>query len=312
MRAAVIAAPRRIEFTRIELPPPPSGHVRIRVEGCGICGSNLPVWLGRPWFRYPFPPGSPGHEAWGRIDAVGPGVDDLSRGDRVATLSSEAFAESTISESHSVVRLPASLDGVPFPGEPLACAMNVFRRSGIVPGQRVAIVGIGFLGAVLTRLAVLAGADVTAISRRRFALDLASQYGAAHAVSLARADSELSSSKHAFDCAIEAVGEQETLDLATALVRVRGRLVIAGYHQDGPRRIDLQDWNWRGLDVTNAHERDPKVYVEGLQRAVEMVASGALDVRPLFTHTVALDDLAHGFLLLETRPAGFLKALVAA
>lgn len=311
MRAAVITAPRTLEFARLELPDPPAGHVRIRIEGCGICGSNLPPWLGRPWFKYPLTPGSPGHEAWGRVEAVGANTA-LAVGDRVATLSSEAFAESTISPQHSVVRLPSALDDLPFPGEPLACAVNVFRRTGIAPGQRVAIVGIGFLGAVLTRLAVLADADVTAISRRRSALDIAVGFGATRAASIDGFNSGASREQQSYDCVIEAVGEQHSLDLASSLVRVRGRLVIAGYHQDGPRRIDLQDWNWRGLDVINAHERDHAVYVEGLQKAIDLVESGALDVRPLFTHTLPLSELAAGFRLLETRPEGFMKALVAA
>ena len=56
--------------------------------------------------------------------------------------------------------------------------MNVIRRANIRAGQRVAIIGIGFLGAVLVRLATLAGAEVTAITRRRFALDVAASLGA--------------------------------------------------------------------------------------------------------------------------------------
>ena len=72
-----------------------------------------------------------------------------------------------------MVPLPAALDGVPFPGEPLGCAINIFRRSDIEAGQTVAIVGIGFLGALLTQLAAHAGARVIAISRRPFALDVA-------------------------------------------------------------------------------------------------------------------------------------------
>jgi len=60
----------------------------------------------------------------------------------------------------------AALDGLPFPGEPLGCAMNIFRRSGIRRGDTVAIIGIGFLGALLVQLAAGAGARVIAISRR--------------------------------------------------------------------------------------------------------------------------------------------------
>ena len=65
---------------------------------------------------------------------------------------------------------------------------------------------------------------------------------------------------------IEAVGKQWPLDLAAELTREGGRLVIAGYHQDGPRQVNMQLWNWRGFDVANAHERDPQVAVRGHAR----------------------------------------------
>ena len=74
--AAVIAAPGEIELREIEFREPVAGEVRVRLEGCGACASNVPVWEGRPWFAYPFEPGAPGHEAWGRVDAVGAGVTD--------------------------------------------------------------------------------------------------------------------------------------------------------------------------------------------------------------------------------------------
>ncbi len=74
------------------------------------------------------------------------------------------------------------------------------------------------------------------------------------------------------DRVIEVVGEQWPLDLAAELTRERGRLIIAGYHQEGPRQVNMQLWNWRGLDVINAHERDPKVYLEGIRLAVDAVS----------------------------------------
>jgi threonine dehydrogenase-like Zn-dependent dehydrogenase len=61
---------------------------------------------------------------------------------------------------------------------------------------------------------------------------------------------------------IEAVGLQWPLDLAGEITGERGRLVIAGYHQDGKREVNMQMWNWRGIDVINAHERDPRAYVQ--------------------------------------------------
>ena len=88
--------------------------------------------------------------------------------------------------------------------------------------------------------------------------------------------------------------------------------MIAGFHQDGPRQINMFLWNWRGLDVINAHERDPRVYLDGMQAAVEAVSSGALDPAALYTHTVPLDALGDAFQLMHDRPDGFLKALVMA
>jgi threonine dehydrogenase-like Zn-dependent dehydrogenase len=72
----------------------------------------------------------------------------------------------------------------------------------------------------------------------------------------------------------------------------------------------MQMWNWRGLDVINAHERDPAVYIEGIRLAVDAVASGRLDPTPLYTHTFALDQLDEALNATRDRPDGFLKALV--
>jgi threonine dehydrogenase-like Zn-dependent dehydrogenase len=144
--------------------------------------------------------------------------EGLTIGDRVAALTYCAHAEYDLAESTAVVPLPASLDGVPMPGEPLGCAVNIFQRSGIEAGQTVAIVGIGFLGALLTRLAAQAGARVIAISRRPFALDVARQAGAQHTVIMDDHWRILDEVKRLTDgrwCerVIEAVGLQWPLDL---------------------------------------------------------------------------------------------------
>ncbi len=75
------------------------------------------------------------------------------------------------------------------------------------------------------------------------------------------------------DVVIEAVGKQWPLDLAAELTRERGRLIIAGYHQDGLRQVNMQMWNWRGLDVINAHEREQRIYIDGMRDAAQLVGS---------------------------------------
>jgi threonine dehydrogenase-like Zn-dependent dehydrogenase len=315
MRSALIAAPGTAHLAVARVPEPGPGEIRVRLEGCGVCGSNLPFWEGRPWFSYPGEPGAPGHEGWGVVDAVGAEVVEPSIGDRVATLSTHAFAEYDVVAAQASVVIPPALAGLPFPAEPLACAMNAFRRADVRPGHTVAVIGIGFLGALLVSLCASAGARVIAVSRRPFALEMARVMGAEVTIPLeehetiVRRIGELTGGEGA-DRVFEAVGQQWALDLAGELTRVRGRLLIAGYHQDGRRSVDMQLWNWRGLDVVNAHERDPAVYVRGMRDAIAAVAQGRLDPGPLYTHRFPLDALADAMNAMRKRPDGFMKALV--
>ncbi|MFS0770898.1 MDR/zinc-dependent alcohol dehydrogenase-like family protein [Sphingomonas sp. 1P08PE] len=315
MRAAILAAPAAMTMADIAIPWPGPGEVRIRLEGCGVCASNIEPFEGQPWSTFPGEPGGLGHEGWGIIDALGEGVTDLSVGDRVAALSSRSFAEYDIAAADAVAILPPTLAGQPFPGEPLGCAMNIFRRSDIAAGQTVAIVGIGFLGAVLTRLATGAGARVIAISRRQESLDLARRYGAAETIPMHDHYAIIEEVKrltggHGCERVIEAVGKQWPLDLAGELVAEGGRLVIAGYHQDGPRQVSMQMWNWKGIDVVNAHERSHAVCMRGLHEAIDAVASGRIDLAPLLTHRYPLYRVAEAIAATRDKPAGFVKALV--
>ena len=303
MRAAVLARPRTVELRRVPVPQPAPGEVLVRIEGCGVCGSSAPAWEGRPWFSYPLAPGEPGHEGWGIVEELGEGLDGPAPGTRVAILSDRAFAEYDVTPAASVVPIPEEIEG-PFPGEAVGCAMNAYRRSGIGPGAAVAIVGIGFLGALIVQLAAASGARVTALSRRRFALDVARSGGAERAFEVPDAPDE------EFDVVVEAAGAQEALDVASSLVATRGRLVVVGYHQDGPRTVDMQHWNWKGIDVVNAHERDPAVYVDGIRAAAAAAAEGIVDLAPLITHRVPLERAADAFDLSRSRPEGFLKAVV--
>ncbi|MGN6486919.1 MAG: MDR/zinc-dependent alcohol dehydrogenase-like family protein [Devosia sp.] len=315
MPAAVITGAGTMRVDQVPLPQPGPGQVRVKLEGCGVCASNLGPWAGPEWMKFPTEPGGLGHEGWGQIDAIGDGVGDLAIGDRVAALSYHSYAGYDVADASAVVRLPPELDGMPFPGEPLGCAMNIFRRAEIEAGQTVAIIGIGFLGALLTQLAAKAGARVIAISRRPFSLELARMMGAAETVpmddhwKIIERVKELTGGQLC-DRVIEAVGKQWPLDLAGELTRERGRLIIAGYHQDGPRQVNMQMWNWRGLDVINAHERDPAIYLRGIREAVEAVKSGRLDPSPLYTHSYALEELGTALDNTRDRPDGFVKALV--
>ena len=275
MRAAVLAGPGRVVVQERRAPEPGPGEILVRVEGCGVCGSSLPLWEGRPWFDYPAEPGAPGHEVWGRTED----------GRRVTGLSGTGFAELELLREDELVVLPPELDGTPFPGEALGCAVNVVRRADVRTGQEVAVVGMGFLGTVVARLCELRGAHVTPVRRE-------------------------DEPEPEFERVIEAAGTQAALDKASRLVATGGLLAIAGFHQDGPRTVDLQSWNWRGIDVVNAHERDPRRSLAGMREAVRLAASGELDVSALVTHTFGLDEVERAFAAASRRGPGFLKAIV--
>ena len=315
MKAAVIAAARRTEVVSAALPEPRAGEIRVRLEGCGVCASSLPVWEGREWFQYPIESGAPGHEGWGVVDKLGDGVDDLREGERIAFLSGHAFAEYDLTQFDSFVRIPNKLAGRTFPGEAIGCAMNIYRRSAIEAGQTVVVIGAGFLGNLLIQLAKSAGARVIAISRRKVARELATQCGADETIpmndhgEIVGRIKELTQQRGA-ERVIECVGSQWPLDIANDVIGERGRLVIAGYHQDGPRQVNMQHWNWLGIDVVNAHERDPRNYVRGMQDAIEAVIAGRIDPTPLLTHTYALDQLDRAMTDLAERPDHFVKGSV--
>jgi hypothetical protein len=89
MRAAVVTGPGQVPIDRVPIPEPAAGGIRLRIEGCGVCASNLTPWSGLDWMRFPTAPGEPGHEA----------------------LSQRAYAEYDLAAADAVLLLPASLDG---------------------------------------------------------------------------------------------------------------------------------------------------------------------------------------------------------
>jgi threonine dehydrogenase-like Zn-dependent dehydrogenase len=183
----------------------------------------------------------------------------------------------------------------------------------VQPDDAVAVVGVGFIGAVALRMAVAAGGRVFAFARRPWALDLARRLGATAALPLdgdPLARLRAANGGQLADVAIEAVGLQAPLDLAADALREQGRLVIAGFHQDGRRTIDLCAWNWKGLDVVNAHFRDPAVNVDGIRAALDAVQTGTLRIEDFVTHAFPLARIGEAFEAMRSRPDGFLKGVV--
>lgn len=314
-KSAVIESPGKVVAKESEIPEPGKEEVRIKLQGSGVCASNIPVWEGREWFDYPVEKGNPGHEGWGIIDAVGEDVHGFAVGERVTGLTYNAYATYDIAKPENLVKLPDFLDDKPFPGEPLGCAMNIFSRADIQTGQTVAVVGCGFLGLLLIQLAKSKGAKVIAVSRRQFSLDAATEAGADETVKMddhykiIEKVKELTEGKFC-ERVIEATGKEWPLNLSIELTGERGKLIVAGFHQDGMRSVNVQMLNWRGIDMISAHERDSQKYVDGIKAAIVAIQKNEMDPFPFFTHMFFLDEMESAYKNLTERPDGFIKALI--
>ncbi|MDT0651189.1 MDR/zinc-dependent alcohol dehydrogenase-like family protein [Autumnicola edwardsiae] len=314
-KSAIIQSPGKVVVKESEIPKPGKDEVRIKLEGSGVCASNIPVWEGRDWFNYPVEKGNPGHEGWGIIDAVGEDVKGFTVGERITGLTYNSYATYDIGKPENLVKLPDFLDDKPFPGEPLGCAMNIFSRAYIRSGHTVAVVGCGFLGLLLIQLAKSRGAKVIAISRKQFSLDAATEAGADETIrmddhyKIIEKVKELTNGNFC-ERVIEATGKEWPLNLSIELTGERGKLIVAGFHQDGMRNVNVQMLNWRGIDMISAHERDTQKYVDGMKAAIVAIQKNEMDPFPFFTHMFLLDEMQAAYKHLTERPDGFIKALI--
>ncbi len=278
------------------MPEPAAGQVLVKVLGCGICGSDLNAWRGVPGIAYPLPPGLPGHEVFGQVA----GTDR-----RVTGLLSAGFAEYAVADLNRIVDVPDGEDGLL--GEPLACAAGIAYRAHIRGDHSAAVVGFGYLAALTMKLLHPRPHRWIALSRRSSARQLALELGAEAAYDYGSVPPALWDS---FDVVIEAAGVQQTLDCATWLVRPGGRLVIAGYHADGPRTVNMQTWNWKGIDVINAHERNPEVSLRNLRMGLREARERQLRLEGLVTHHWPLDHAAEALAAADNHPEDYVKGVI--
>jgi D-arabinose 1-dehydrogenase-like Zn-dependent alcohol dehydrogenase len=208
MKVAIVPkAGADFELIERDIPTPGSGQVRIKVTACGVCFSDHIVKDGlMPWIQYPR---SPGHEIAGEIDEVGPHVTSLKKGQKVGVgwhgghdftciqcrrgdfvnCANEkwtgihydgGYAEYMIAPWEAVAAMPDGLD--PVEAAPLLCAgittFNALRHGGAMPGDLVAILGIGGLGHLGIQFANKFGYQVAGISRGKDSEALAKKLGA--------------------------------------------------------------------------------------------------------------------------------------
>jgi 2-desacetyl-2-hydroxyethyl bacteriochlorophyllide A dehydrogenase len=315
MRAARLVEPRRFEIIEVPVPVPGPHEVLVRVGACGVCTSDTYVWQGRH-AAYPTSPGAPGHEVCGSIVETGSDGVGLQVGQAVTAIALPGlgYAEYVVAPAAQVATLPERSQGAVVLGEPLACAMNAARRSGVLPGDGVLVIGAGYMGILMLKmLQCMGAAPIVVADVKEEGRDWARRCGAdgvldpgspGYAAELAAFAGD-----DGMDVVVEATGASSALDLIGDAVRIRGTVVIFGYHVGGPRSIDLRLWNWKGLTIVNGHERDDGIRVAGMRKALRLLAYDRVDV-DLVTHRFALEEIGEAFHLVERRPPGYLKAVI--
>ncbi|HYF93279.1 MAG TPA: zinc-binding dehydrogenase [Symbiobacteriaceae bacterium] len=313
MRRAVLTAFRQFAIEEVPVPALGDRDVLIKVKTCGICTGELELFANAAFTGYPI---RLGHEVAGEIAAVGPHVTEVSVGDYVAAINErEGFADFCLTAADRVVKLPPGLPLHEAVGEPIACAVNAARRINPDYQDTVVLVGAGFMGLLLQQcLLARSPKRVIAIDTRQEAVERAAAYGAHQALNAATEDVRqavlAATGGQGADIVVEASGTQGGLTLAGDLVRIRGRLVIYGYHQGAPRQVNMQQWNWKGLDVINAHERDHRVYVAGLKAGLDLAAQGKVSIGEMITHRFPLSRINEAFAFAHDRPPGYVKATI--
>ncbi len=316
MRAAVTNDTGRLEVRDVPDPDLRPGNVRVRVAACGICGSDLHMVESGI-----VPPGSiMGHEAAGIVESVGEGVASLAPGDHVAidpfdpcgtcancvagaeqrcvnnvytTLGlgfrAGAYAELVEIGEGMAVKVPDAADlGDVAVAEPLAVALHGYRRSRFEAGMSVGVVGCGPIGLSTIALARFLGAsNVWATDTNEFRLDLARTLGA---------DAKASDADVVFDCA----GAKGTVDLAVAATRMGGKTVILAVNLKGDSTFPFV-WVTREVDMFPSLGYTLDEYAE----CAGWISSGAIDVKPIVTRRVSLEETDEAFFgLLDGAPQG--------
>lgn len=314
---------------------PKSGEVRLDVGYVGICGTDMHIYHGVMDQRVN-PPATIGHEISGTVAELGEGVDGFAIGDKVVVRPLDwcgecptckagythicqtlkfmgidtpgAFQSSWTVKARTLHKLPANVDlkqGALI--EPLSVACHDVKRSRLVAGEKVVILGGGPIGQLVAAVAKSVGAEVLVSepneSRREFAENLGVKSVNPIETDLAAFVDEWTGTKGA-DVVFEVSGVKPAIDAMTQIIGRRGRIVMVAIHSEAPK-IDLFQFFWKELELLGA-----RVYeAADFDWAIELIANGEIDVQPFISSVSELSNIGQAFANMDGNPQG-MKALV--
>lgn len=342
MQSVQLVDRERVELREMPDPPDPGpGEVTVRVRAVGLCGSDMHFYLEGTCAGYPaLYPCVLGHEPAGEVAAVGPGVENLATGQKVAIEPAITCGrcEFCLTGRHNLCERMLFMGGLQVPGllrewatipatnaipippgmsypiatviEPLAVILHAFELTRLQPGETVAVMGAGPIGLLSAAVARVSGAGrILVADRIAPRLALARQMGADTVVDIGREsvveailDSTGGRGAHLI---IDAAGKPDSLNPGFRAVRPGGRIVLIGIPSE---RLP-------GVDLHAALHREATLHV--LKRsnrndhaAIHLLESGRVAADKLVTHRFGLTRAGRAFQTVATYADGVAKAVV--
>lgn len=341
MQAMRFYAPGDVRYEEVPLPLPGPGEVLVKIGAALTCGSDLKCYRrGHPVLLKNFP--SPfGHEFSGTVAAVGEDIERFQPGDRVVAVNSapcyQCFfclkGQTNLCENLDLlngayaeyITLPAAIaahntyaipDYLSFAAaafaEPLAIALRGIEDTGVMPGDHVAILGLGAIGQLLVKVAKWKGAHVSVFGRNPMRREFAKRFGGADAVvditqglETEQVKARYTPQGRGFDVVIEAVGLGETWQQAFDLVRRGGRVNLFGGCPSGTTlMVDARKLHYDEITLLSLFHHTPR----HVQKAVELLSTGVIDPTPLITHRMAMPQAIDALELVSA--GGAMKVLL--
>lgn len=325
MRAGRILAPGRTEVADVDVPVPGPGEVLIEVVRAGICGTDLHILDGDyELARFPM---TPGHEFAGTVVAVGEGVHLRQVGERVTADPNlpcgrcPECQRGAVNQCHQLAVVGVTRDGafarwvvvpeavvVPIGDlsfaegalvEPLACVVWGLERIRIRAGDRALVFGAGPMGCLLAQAVKAAGASQVAIvDVAPTRLAIARSLGVDLAITPDELERLTDFAPLGFELVAEATGIPAVLEGAIAHARPGGTVWVFGVAPgDAVARVSPYELFRRDLALVGSFAVNQTV-----PRAVAMIAGGAVDVAPLVSHVLPIEDFAEGLRLAAHDP----------
>lgn len=345
MKAAIVDRIGTIALENVPTPPAGAGEIRVAIEACGLCGSDLHAYRARSWS----PNLIPGHEIAGRIESIGPDAPtvvqarQLGIGDRVVVEPLETcraceacdagrdsicpelqiagvhraggFAESISLPAERIHPIAPEIEpAVATLCEPIAVALHALDRGAFLPGERVLVLGGGALGILTTFVAQTMGAGEVVV-RARYAHQRDRVRAIADAATAVDTESSLMDQglESGFDLVIETVGGLSgTLTEAIRAARPGGRVVVLGLFDENPpfepnRALAKElSFHWSNCYHTRNGLRSD------FARATALLVDHHPKLRQLITHKLPLEEITRAFAIANDKREGVGKLVVIA